>query len=107
MFDTANGEFNPDDDSVYKLYSKVLAVDTLTGDYIEWEANGIATIFATTVSYTDLLAVTSTLSTGAMGGCNLVISGMPTQQLAFTIVGLAATDIKWSAEIQYIKVNMI
>ena len=106
VFNTNTGEFTLDNYSVYKLYSKVLAVDILTGDYIEWEANGIATNFVGTVNYTDLMAVTSTLSTGSMSGCNLIISGMPVEQLNYSIAGLAATTIKWSCEIQYIKINM-
>lgn len=106
VFNTNTGEFTLENDSVYKVYSKVLAVDTVTGDYKEWEANGIATDFSTIVNYTDLMAVTSVLSTGAMSGCNLIITGLPTEQLNYSIAGLAATTIKWSCEVQYIKINL-
>ncbi len=106
VFNTNTGEFTLENDSVYKVYSKVLAVDTVTGDYKEWEANGIATDFSTIVNYTDLMAVTSILSTGAMSGCNLIISGLPTEQLNYSISGLASTVIKWSCEVQYIKINL-
>lgn len=88
--------------NVQKLLIKVIAVNLSTYDVATWDVTGVIKNLAGTIT-TNLTTIAGYTDT-AMLTCALTFTSV-TDFLQATITGITASNIKWSFDIQYMKIN--
>lgn len=93
-------------EGAYKVQVRILAVNTSSHAYKEWEAKGLVKNEPpAAVLYDVVQAVTSIFSDASMATSTLAITGGAASTLRIQVTGIAATTIDWAVVIDYIEIT--
>ena len=106
--DTAGStSFKIDLDTTYRVELSLLAKDVTTGDAKEWKGFGIIkNVGGTTSLVGGTLTMTSTIGDVSLARATVAVTANnTTDTLDITVTGIAATNIRWNCEIEYVLVK--
>lgn len=91
---------------VYRFNVQALLVDEATGDSKEYSGSGIIKNVAGTTTLVAGSAIASALGDVSLATAVIAMTANDTNdRLEFTVTGIAATNIKWSVYVDYVKID--